>query len=57
MGELSSSWQSFNFQDYERNVQLRLLLAKLQESQANKLLKPFVNNLLMTQDLMLTSTL
>ena len=60
MGESSSSWQNFNFQDDEGSTQgvqaLRSLLAKLQEAQANPLLKPSVNNLLMTQDLMLTST-
>ncbi|MCO5602286.1 hypothetical protein L7F22_056415 [Adiantum nelumboides] len=60
MGEPSSSWQNFNFQDDEGSAQgmqaLRLLLAKLQEAQANPRLKPSVNNLLMTEDLMLTST-
>ncbi|MCO5572361.1 hypothetical protein L7F22_026114 [Adiantum nelumboides] len=60
MGEPSSSWQNFNFRDDEGSAQgmqaLRLLLAKLQEAQANPLLKPSVNNLLMTEDLMLTST-
>ena len=58
IGEPSSSWQNFNFQDDEGSTQgmqaLRSLLAKLQEAQANPLLKPSVNNLLMTQDLMLT---
>ena len=34
---------------------LRSLLAKLQKAQANPLLKPSINNLLMTQDLMLSS--
>ncbi|MCO5594603.1 hypothetical protein L7F22_048636 [Adiantum nelumboides] len=60
MGEPSSSWQNFNFRDDEGSAQgmqaLRLLLAKLQEAQANARLKPSVNNLLMTEDLMLTST-
>ncbi|MCO5601066.1 hypothetical protein L7F22_055183 [Adiantum nelumboides] len=60
MGEPSSSWQNFNFRDDEGSAQgmqaLRLLLAKLQEAQANPRLKPSVNNLLMTEDLMLTST-
>ncbi|MCO5604131.1 hypothetical protein L7F22_058291 [Adiantum nelumboides] len=60
MGEPSSSWQNFNFRDDEGSAQgmqaLRLLLAKLQEAQANPRLKPSVNNLLMTKDLMLTST-
>ncbi|MCO5572208.1 hypothetical protein L7F22_025960 [Adiantum nelumboides] len=60
MGEPSSSWQNFNFRDDEGSAQgmqaLRLLLAKLQEAQANPCLKPSVNNLLMTEDLMLTST-
>ncbi|MCO5550784.1 hypothetical protein L7F22_004275 [Adiantum nelumboides] len=60
MGEPSSSWQNFNFRDDEGSAQgmqtLRLLLAKLQEAQANSRLKPSVNNLLMTEDLMLTST-
>ncbi|MCO5549471.1 hypothetical protein L7F22_002942 [Adiantum nelumboides] len=60
MGEPSSSWQNFNFRDDEESAQgmqaLRLLLAKLQEAQANPRLKPSVNNLLMTEDLMLTST-
>ena len=63
MGDPSSSWQNFNFQYYEGSAQvtqgilaLRLLLVKLQEAQANPLLKPSINNLLMTQDLMLTST-
>ncbi|MCO5579340.1 hypothetical protein L7F22_033196 [Adiantum nelumboides] len=60
MGEPSSSWQNFNFRDDEGSAQgmqaLRLLLAKLQEAQANRRLKPSVNNLLMTEDLMLTST-
>ncbi|MCO5605554.1 hypothetical protein L7F22_059737 [Adiantum nelumboides] len=59
MGEPSSSWQNFNFRDDEGSAQgmqaLRLLLAKLQEAQANPRLKPSVNNLLMTEDLMLTS--
>ncbi|MCO5586745.1 hypothetical protein L7F22_040687 [Adiantum nelumboides] len=60
MGEPSSSWQNFNFRDDEGSAQgmqaLRLLLAKLQEAQANPRLKPSVNNLLMIEDLMLTST-
>ena len=60
MGEPSSSWQTFNFKDDEGSTQgmqaLRLLLAKLQEAQENPCLKPSVNNLLMTQDLALTST-
>ncbi|MCO5564727.1 hypothetical protein L7F22_018395 [Adiantum nelumboides] len=60
MGEPSSSWQNFNFRDDEGSAQgmqaLRLLLAKLQEAQANPRLKPSANNLLMTEDLMLTST-
>ncbi|MCO5582107.1 hypothetical protein L7F22_035997 [Adiantum nelumboides] len=60
MGEPSSSWQNFNFRDDEGSAQgmqaLRLLLAKLQEAQANPRLKPSVNNLLMTEDLMLIST-
>ncbi|MCO5551338.1 hypothetical protein L7F22_004839 [Adiantum nelumboides] len=60
MGEPSSSWQNFNFRDDEGSAQgmqaLRLLLAKLQEAEANPRLKPSVNNLLMTEDLMLTST-
>ncbi|MCO5581208.1 hypothetical protein L7F22_035086 [Adiantum nelumboides] len=60
MGEPSSSWQNFNFRDDEGSAQgmqaLRLLLAKLQEAQDNPRLKPSVNNLLMTKDLMLTST-
>ncbi|MCO5592080.1 hypothetical protein L7F22_046074, partial [Adiantum nelumboides] len=60
MGEPSSSWQNFNFRDDEGSAQgmqaLRLLLAKLQEAQANPRLKPSVNNLFMTEDLMLTST-
>ncbi|MCO5596345.1 hypothetical protein L7F22_050406 [Adiantum nelumboides] len=60
MGEPSSSWQNFNFRDDEGSAQgmqaLRLLLEKLQEAQANPRLKPSVNNLLMTEDLMLTST-
>ncbi|MCO5605251.1 hypothetical protein L7F22_059431 [Adiantum nelumboides] len=60
MGEPSSSCQNFNFRDDEGSAQgmqaLRLLLAKLQEAQANPRLKPSVNNLLMTEDLMLTST-
>ncbi|MCO5587424.1 hypothetical protein L7F22_041373, partial [Adiantum nelumboides] len=60
MGEPSSSWQNFNFRDDEGSAQgmqaPRLLLAKLQEAQANPRLKPSVNNLLMTEDLMLTST-
>ena len=60
MGEPSSSWQGFNFRDDEGSEQgmqaLRLLLSKLQEAQANPRLKPSVNNLLMTEDLMLTST-
>ncbi|MCO5577912.1 hypothetical protein L7F22_031747 [Adiantum nelumboides] len=60
MGEPSSSWQNFNFRDDEGSAQgmqaLRLLLAKLQEAQVNPRLKPSVNNLLMIEDLMLTST-
>ncbi|MCO5589365.1 hypothetical protein L7F22_043332 [Adiantum nelumboides] len=60
MGEPSTSWQNFNFRDDDGSAQgmqaLRLLLAKLQEAQANPCLKPSVNNLLMTEDLMLTST-
>ncbi|MCO5548998.1 hypothetical protein L7F22_002464 [Adiantum nelumboides] len=60
MGEPSTSWQNFNFRDDDGSAQgmqaLRLLLAKLQEAQANPRLKPSVNNLLMTEDLMLTST-
>ena len=60
MGEPLSSWQNFNFKDDVRSAQgmqaLRSLLAKLQEAQANPLLKPSVNILLMTQYLMLTST-
>ena len=60
MGEPSSSWQTFNFHDDEGSAQgmqaLRQLLAKLQEAQANPRLQPSVNNLLMTEDLMLTST-
>ena len=59
MGEPSSSWQTFNFHDDEGSAQgmqaLRELLAKLQEAQANPRLQPSVNNLLMTEDLMLTS--
>ncbi|MCO5611891.1 hypothetical protein L7F22_066150 [Adiantum nelumboides] len=60
MGEPSTSWQNFNFRDDDGSAQgmqaLRLLLAKLQEAQANPRLKPSVNNLSMTEDLMLTST-
>ncbi|MCO5580705.1 hypothetical protein L7F22_034575 [Adiantum nelumboides] len=59
MGEPSTSWQNFNFRDDDGSAQgmqaLRLLLAKLQEAQANPHLKPSVSNLLMTQDLTLTS--
>ncbi len=55
----TSTWQSFNFHDDEGTAQgmenLRLLLSKLQEAQANPRLRPSVNNLLMTEDLVLQS--
>ncbi|KAI5057135.1 hypothetical protein GOP47_0027150 [Adiantum capillus-veneris] len=59
MGEPSSSWQTFNFQDDVGSAQgmqaLRFLLLKLQEAQENPHLKSSINNLLMTEDLVLTS--
>ena len=53
MGDPSSSWQKLCFQDGEGSAQgiqaLRLLLvAQLQEAQANPQLETSINNLLLT---------